>query len=131
MLINPSLLLLDEPTSELDSTIILWILNTVKRIASGGHTMITMTHRPSSRLYYMFGKVVLLSEGCPIYCGTASSALEYFSSIGFSISITINPIDILLNLTNAIARMDIMGSSNHLIAEEDQGAQLIESNLTW
>ncbi|CAN1306277.1 ABC transporter G family member 14 [Linum perenne] len=89
MLINPSLLLLDEPTSGLDSTTAQRILTTIKRLAS-----------PSSRLYHMFDKVVLLSEGSPIYYGPASAALDYFSSIGFSTSITINPADLLLDLAN-------------------------------
>lgn len=100
MLINPSLLLLDEPTSGLDSTTALQILTTVKRLASGGRTVVTTIHQPSSRLYHMFDKVVLLSEGCPIYYGPASTALEYFSSIGFSTSISINPADLLLDLAN-------------------------------
>ncbi|KAI7988036.1 ABC transporter G family member 14 [Camellia lanceoleosa] len=102
MLINPSLLLLDEPTSGLDSTTAQRILTTIKRLASGGRTVITTIHQPSSRLYHMFDKVVLLSEGCPIYYGPASTALEYFSSIGFPTSITINPADLLLDLANGI-----------------------------
>jgi ABC-type multidrug transport system ATPase subunit len=100
MLINPSLLLLDEPTSGLDSTTALRILNTIKKLASGGRTIVTTIHQPSSRLYYMFDKVVLLSEGCPIYYGPASTALEYFSSVGFSTSVTVNPADLLLDLAN-------------------------------
>ncbi|XAR70745.1 hypothetical protein NMG60_11027720 [Bertholletia excelsa] len=103
MLINPSLLLLDEPTSGLDSTTAQRIMTIIKRLASGGRTVITTIHQPSSRLYHMFDKVVLLSEGCPIYYGPASTALEYFSSIGFSTSITINPADLLLDLANGIA----------------------------
>ncbi|KAH6804453.1 ATP-binding cassette 14 [Perilla frutescens var. frutescens] len=102
MLINPSLILLDEPTSGLDSTTAQRILTTVKGLASGGRTVITTIHQPSSRLYHMFDKVVLLSEGCPIYYGLASTALEYFSSIGFSTSITVNPADLLLDLANGI-----------------------------
>ncbi|XP_042037605.1 ABC transporter G family member 14-like [Salvia splendens] len=102
MLINPSLILLDEPTSGLDSTTAQRILNTVKGLASGGRTVITTIHQPSSRLYHMFDKVVLLSEGCPIYYGQASTAMEYFSSIGFSTSITVNPADLLLDLANGI-----------------------------
>lgn len=100
MLINPSLLLLDEPTSGLDSTTAQRIITTIKRLASGGRTVVTTIHQPSSRLYHMFDKVVLLSEGSPIYYGPASSALEYFSSIGFSTSMTINPADLLLDLAN-------------------------------
>ncbi|MBA0689496.1 hypothetical protein Goari_007223, partial [Gossypium aridum] len=102
MLINPSLLLLDEPTSGLDSTTAQRILTTIKRLASGGRTVVTTIHQPSSRLYHMFDKVVLLSEGSPIYYGSASAALEYFSSIGFSTSMTVNPADLLLDLANGI-----------------------------
>ncbi|KAK6129888.1 hypothetical protein DH2020_036359 [Rehmannia glutinosa] len=102
MLINPSLLLLDEPTSGLDSTAAQRILNTLKGLAGGGRTVITTIHQPSSRLYYMFDKVVLLSEGSPIYYGLASTAMEYFSSVGFSTSITVNPADLLLDLANGI-----------------------------
>eukprot|EP00268_Persea_americana_P001450 TRINITY_DN10449_c1_g1_i2.p1 TRINITY_DN10449_c1_g1~~TRINITY_DN10449_c1_g1_i2.p1 ORF type:complete len:661 (-),score=57.66 TRINITY_DN10449_c1_g1_i2:408-2390(-) len=103
MLVNPSLLLLDEPTSGLDSTTALRILATVKRLASGGRTVVTTVHQPSSRLYHMFDKVVLLSEGHPIYYGYASTALDYFSSIGFSTSVTVNPADLLLDLAHGIA----------------------------
>ncbi|WOH16313.1 hypothetical protein DCAR_0935864 [Daucus carota subsp. sativus] len=102
MLINPSLLLLDEPTSGLDSTTAQRILNTLKRLACGGRTIVTTIHQPSSRLYYMFDKVLLLSEGCPIYYGPASAALDYFSSIGFSTNISTNPSDLLLDLANGI-----------------------------
>ncbi|KAE8702820.1 ABC transporter G family member 14 [Hibiscus syriacus] len=103
MLINPSLLLLDEPTSGLDSTTAQRILTTIKGLANGGRTVVTTIHQPSSRLYHMFDKVVLLSEGCPIYYGSASTALDYFSSIGFSTSLTINPADLLLDLANGIS----------------------------
>ncbi|KAL3743811.1 hypothetical protein ACJRO7_018990 [Eucalyptus globulus] len=103
MLINPSLLLLDEPTSGLDSTTAQKILTTVKRLAGGGRTVVTTIHQPSSRLYHMFDKVVLLSEGSPIYYGRASAALDYFSSIGFTTSLTVNPADLLLDLANGIA----------------------------
>ncbi|KAK9144062.1 hypothetical protein Sjap_003965 [Stephania japonica] len=104
ILVNPSLLLLDEPTSGLDSTTAQRIMGTVKRLARGGRTVVTTIHQPSSRLYHMFDKVVLISEGCPIYHGPASTALDYFSSIGFSMPpLTVNPADLLLDFANGIA----------------------------
>ncbi|KAI9083922.1 hypothetical protein K1719_034180 [Acacia pycnantha] len=103
MLINPSLLLLDEPTSGLDSTTAQRIMTTIKAVASGGRTVVTTIHQPSSRLYDMFDKVLVLSEGRSIYNGPAYEAMEYFSSIGFSSSIALNPPDILLDLANGIA----------------------------
>ncbi|CAM8903952.1 unnamed protein product [Rhodiola kirilowii] len=103
MLINPSLLLLDEPTSGLDSTTAQRIMTTVKRLATAGRTVITTIHQPSSRLYHMFDKVILLSEGRSIYYGSASSALDYFSSVGYSTPLNINPADLLLDLANGIS----------------------------
>lgn len=100
MLVNPSLLLLDEPTSGLDSTNAQRIVTTLKRLAAGGRTVVTTIHQPSSRLYHMFDKVVLLSEGCPIYHGKASDAQGYFESVGFSSPVTVNPADLLLDLAN-------------------------------
>nr|XP_010943389.1 ABC transporter G family member 14 isoform X1 [Elaeis guineensis] len=104
MLINPSLLLLDEPTSGLDSTTAARIVTTLKRLATErGRTVVTTIHQPSSRLYHMFDKVVVLSaEGSPIYYGRATAALDYFASIGFSSPLTLNPADLLLDLANGI-----------------------------
>ncbi|KAM4073425.1 hypothetical protein ACJW30_10G017300 [Castanea mollissima] len=127
MLINPSLLLLDEPTSGLDSTTAQRILNTVKKLASGGRTVVTTIHQPSSRLYHMFDKVVLLSEGSPIYYGPASKAMEYFSSINFSTSMTVNPADLLLDLANGIAPDSKQATEQGENAEREQ--KLVKETL--
>ncbi|XP_044488294.1 ABC transporter G family member 21 [Mangifera indica] len=104
MLVNPNLLLLDEPTSGLDSTTAQRIVATLRGLARGGRTVITTIHQPSSRLYRMFDKVVVLSEGCPIYSGLASQAMEYFGSIGYVSGFNfLNPADFLLDLANGIA----------------------------
>ncbi|OMO80346.1 ABC transporter-like protein [Corchorus capsularis] len=111
MLINPSLLFLDEPTSGLDSTTAQRIVSTLLELAKGGRTVVLTIHQPSSRLFYMFHKVLLLSEGNPLYFGQGSAAMDYFSSIGFAPSVAMNPSDFLLDLANGI-------SSNEL--QEDQ-----------
>ncbi|KAM7275845.1 hypothetical protein ACFE04_017711 [Oxalis oulophora] len=104
MLVNPSLLLLDEPTSGLDSTTAQRIVATLRGLARGGRTVITTIHQPSSRLYRMFDKVVVLTDGSPIYCGDAGRVMEYFGSIGFMPGFNyVNPADFLLDLANGIA----------------------------
>lgn len=102
MLINPSLLFLDEPTSGLDSTTAQRIVSTLWDLANGGRTIVMTIHQPSSRLFYMFHKVLLLSDGNPLYFGEGSSALDYFSSIGFVPSVSMNPSDFLLDLANGM-----------------------------
>ncbi|PKI37609.1 hypothetical protein CRG98_041902 [Punica granatum] len=84
MLINPSLLFLDEPTSGLDSTTAQRIVSTLWELANGGRTVVMTIHQPSSRLFYMFHKVLLLSEGNPLYFGEGARVMEYFSNVGYS-----------------------------------------------
>lgn len=101
MLVNPSLLLLDEPTSGLDSTTAARIVATLRSLARGGRTVVTTIHQPSSRLYRMFDKVLVLSEGCPIYSGDSGQVMEYFGSIGYQPgSSFVNPADFVLDLAN-------------------------------
>ncbi|WVZ94938.1 hypothetical protein U9M48_040764 [Paspalum notatum var. saurae] len=105
MLVDPSLLLLDEPTSGLDSTTAARIVGTLRRMAAdGGRTVVVTIHQPSSRLYHMFDKVLLLSaDGRPIYYGRAADALSYFASVGFASPLSLNPADLMLDLANGIA----------------------------
>lgn len=111
MLVNPSLLLLDEPTSGLDSTTAQRIIATLRRMARGGRTVITTIHQPSSRLYRMFDKVVVLSDGCPIYSGHAGRVMEYFGSIGYEAGFNfINPADFLLDLANGMQFLQFFSS---------------------
>ncbi|GMJ05217.1 ATP-binding cassette G9 [Hibiscus trionum] len=112
MLINPSLLFLDEPTSGLDSTTAQRIVSTLLELAKGGRTVVLTIHQPSSRLFYMFHKVLLLSDGNPLYFGEGSGAMEYFSSIGYAPSVAMNPSDFLLDLSNGVT------SSNDSLKEQ-------------
>lgn len=100
MLINPSLLFLDEPTSGLDSTTAQRIVSTLTELARGGRTIVMTIHQPSSKLFYTFHKVLLLSEGNSLFFGKGSEVMSYFDSIGFSPSVAMNPSDFLLDLAN-------------------------------
>ncbi|MBA0615660.1 hypothetical protein Godav_015780 [Gossypium davidsonii] len=100
IIINPSLLFLDEPTSGLDSTTALRTVQTLQNIAEAGKTVITTIHQPSSRLFHKFDKLVLLGKGSSLYFGRASEAMAYFSSIGCSPLIAMNPAEFLLDLAN-------------------------------
>ncbi|XP_038906339.1 ABC transporter G family member 9 [Benincasa hispida] len=107
MLINPSLLFLDEPTSGLDSTTAQRIVSTLWEVANnGGRTVVMTIHQPSSRLFYMFHKILLLSEGNTMYFGKGSEAMEYFSTLGYSPSVPMNPSDFLLDLANGLSMSD-------------------------
>ncbi|KAK6149432.1 hypothetical protein DH2020_016957 [Rehmannia glutinosa] len=98
ILVDPSLLLLDEPTSGLDSTSANRLLQILQGLAEAGRTIITTIHQPSSRMFHMFDKVLLISEGSPVYYGKARDSMEYFSCLRFIPEIAMNPAEFLLDL---------------------------------
>ncbi|KAL5123540.1 ABC transporter G family member 21 [Glycine soja] len=103
MLVNPSLLLLDEPTSGLDSTTAQRIVAMLQSFARVGRTVVTTIHQPSSRLYWMFDKVVVLSDGYPIFTGKTDRVMDYLETVGFVPAFNfVNPADFLLDLANGI-----------------------------
>ncbi|XP_009586692.1 ABC transporter G family member 21-like [Nicotiana tomentosiformis] len=121
MLVNPSLLLLDEPTSGLDSTTAQRIVATLRWLARGGRTVITTIHQPSSRLFRMFDKIIVLTEGCPIYSGKSSHVMEYFTSIGYAPGFNfMNPADFLLDLANGITPDTRHDDQHELLVKPDQ-----------
>lgn len=59
-------------------------------------------HQPSSSLFYMFDKVLLLADGSTVYFGKASEVMNYLSSIGYAPAVPMNPADFLLDLANGM-----------------------------
>ncbi|GFS34734.1 ABC transporter G family member 27 [Actinidia rufa] len=100
ILLNPSLLFLDEPTSGLDSTTALRIVQMLHSIAEAGKTVVTTIHQPSSTIFSKFDKLILLGKGSSLYFGKASEVMVYFSSIGCSPLIAMNPAEFLIDLAN-------------------------------
>jgi hypothetical protein len=118
LLINPSLMLLDEPTSGLDSTTALRILTTLDELAQGGRTVITTIHQPSSKMFLMFDKLLLLADGSPLYYGAASDAMAYFAQRGYTPKYATNPADYLLDLATGE------------VADGPENAQAVKEELT-
>lgn len=133
MLVNPSLLILDEPTSGLDSTAAYRLVSTLGGLAhQKGKTVVTSVHQPSSRVFQVFDKVLVLSEGRCIYFGKASEAMGYFDSVDFRPSFPMNPADFLLDLANGAwqhdgatdIRQTLISSYNDLLASKVKDACL-------
>lgn len=91
---NPALVFLDEPTSGLDAATSLGLIVSLKMLAKSGHTVVTTIHQPSSAMFMMFDKVILLAEGgWMVYSGPAREVLNYFSTLGLHAPSSYNPAD--------------------------------------
>ncbi|KAK4152728.1 ABC-2 type transporter-domain-containing protein [Chaetomidium leptoderma] len=88
MVARPELLLfLDEPTSGLDSQTAWSICKLLRRLADNGQAVLCTIHQPSSQLFEMFDRLLLLEKGGnELYFGDigpdASTLINYFESNG-------------------------------------------------
>jgi len=97
---QPAVLMLDEPTSGLDSASAFSVITHLKAMAMAGHAIACTIHQPSSEVWSLFDKFLLLSGGETIYFGEASETVDYFTRLGFACPATYNPADFVLALVN-------------------------------
>ena len=90
---NPKLLFVDEPTSGLDSFMAENVISALQAIAEEGRTILTTIHQPSSELYQMFDRLLLMSEGRTAFLGATNDAISFFQSAGHACPPNYNPAD--------------------------------------
>ncbi|HQG63335.1 MAG TPA: ATP-binding cassette domain-containing protein [Bacteroidales bacterium] len=81
LLREPTILFVDEPTSGLSSVDSETVMNLLKEQTYMGKLVIINIHQPSSELYKMFDKVMIIDKGgYPIYYGNPTEAIVYFKT---------------------------------------------------
>ncbi len=80
---EPAVLFVDEPTSGLSSMDSEKIINLLKRQTFKEKLVITTIHQPSSDIYKLFDKIIVLDQGgVVIYSGNPLDAISYFRRHG-------------------------------------------------
>ncbi|KAI7789230.1 ATP-binding cassette sub-family G member 2, partial [Triplophysa rosa] len=100
LIIDPSVLFLDEPTTGLDASTANSVLKLLKRMGNSGRTIILSIHQPRYSIYRLFDSLTLLVNGKLVYHGAAPNALQYFSDIGYTCEPHNNPADFFLDVIN-------------------------------
>ncbi|WP_051633375.1 ATP-binding cassette domain-containing protein [Thermonema rossianum] len=76
---EPSVLFLDEPTSGLSSRDSENVMDLLKELSLKGKLIFIVIHQPSSEIFKMFDKLLILDTGgYPIYYGNPIEAISYF-----------------------------------------------------
>eukprot|EP01064_Diplonema_japonicum_P031173 TRINITY_DN54_c0_g1_i3.p1 TRINITY_DN54_c0_g1~~TRINITY_DN54_c0_g1_i3.p1 ORF type:complete len:654 (+),score=199.08 TRINITY_DN54_c0_g1_i3:64-2025(+) len=95
---DPDILLLDEPTTGLDSYTAESVIDILSDLAEAGRTVICTIHQPSSHIFKKFTQLLLLATGRVVYCGAADKSMEYFKNIGYTCPTYSNPPDFYMKL---------------------------------
>ncbi|XP_050716453.1 protein scarlet-like [Eriocheir sinensis] len=93
ILTDPPLLFCDEPTTGLDSFNARKLVKMMKEMAARGKTILCTIHQPSTEVFLMFDKLMLLAEGRLAYIGSSNGALEFLDGLGHKCPSTFNPAD--------------------------------------
>lgn len=79
---QPPVLFVDEPTSGLSSRDSENVIDLLKELTLMGKLIFVVIHQPSSDIYKMFDKVIIMDEGgYPIFNGHPIEAISYFKTI--------------------------------------------------
>jgi ABC-type multidrug transport system ATPase subunit len=79
---EPAVLFVDEPTSGLSSKDSEVVMDLLKELALKGKLVFVVIHQPSSDIFKMFDKLLILDlGGYPIYYGNPVESLIYFKSL--------------------------------------------------
>jgi ATP-binding cassette, subfamily G (WHITE), member 1 len=96
MMNDPSLLLLDEPTTGLDARTAYSIMSIARDLAHTGRTVICTIHQPSYALFTLFDNCLLMSQGQIVYFGGTTTVEKHFASIGLVCPEYYNPADFIV-----------------------------------
>nr|CAD7404676.1 unnamed protein product [Timema cristinae] len=78
VLTDPPLMFCDEPTSGLDSFMAQNVVSVMKAMANKGKTVVSTIHQPSSEVFSLFDKVLLMAEGHVAFLGSTDEACTFF-----------------------------------------------------
>ncbi|PBC32436.1 Protein white [Apis cerana cerana] len=93
VLTDPPLMFCDEPTSGLDSFMAHQVVSVLKALAARGKTIVATLHQPSSELFALFDRILLMAEGRVAFMGTTSQACTFFETLGAACPSNYNPAD--------------------------------------
>ncbi|CAK9815498.1 Protein white [Anthophora plagiata] len=107
VLTDPPLMICDEPTSGLDSFMAHQVVSVLKDLAARGKTIIATLHQPSSELFALFDRILLMAEGRVAFMGTPSQACAFFDTLGAACPSNYNPADYFVQMLAVVPGQEI------------------------
>lgn len=100
LLQDPRVILLDEPTTGLDSMTANQIVVLLAQLARRNRIVIVTIHQPRSELFRVFSRIAIMSRGELVFCGEPEEMVTFFSQCGYECPEYCNPFDIYVDYTS-------------------------------
>ncbi|XP_034008039.1 ATP-binding cassette sub-family G member 5 [Trematomus bernacchii] len=104
LLQDPRVILLDEPTTGLDSMTANQIVELLAELARRNRIVIVTIHQPRSELFRVFSRIAIMSRGELVFCGQPEEMVGFFSQCGYECPEYCNPFDIFVDFTSVDTR---------------------------
>ncbi|KAM6997140.1 ATP-binding cassette sub-family G member 5 [Tautogolabrus adspersus] len=104
LLQDPRVILLDEPTTGLDSMTANQIVVLLAELARRNRIVIVTIHQPRSELFRVFSRIAIMSRGELVFCGQPEEMVDFFSHCGYECPEYCNPFDIYVDFTSVDTR---------------------------
>jgi ABC-type multidrug transport system ATPase subunit len=102
----PPVLVLQDPTTDLDSVVSSKLVECLLKFAANGHTVVSSFPKPTANVFNQFHKVVLSSQGHTIYASYAKNLEPFFCSqpLNYHLSESIEMIDFVMDIAGGVER---------------------------
>ncbi|XP_034941843.1 ATP-binding cassette sub-family G member 4 [Chelonus insularis] len=95
---DPTVMFLDEPTTGLDSSTCVQVVNLLKVLAKQNRTIVCTIHQPSASLFQLFDHVLFLAKGKCLYQGATNRLVPFLENVKLPCPIYHNPADYAIEL---------------------------------
>ncbi|XP_077650620.1 broad substrate specificity ATP-binding cassette transporter ABCG2-like [Urocitellus parryii] len=119
LILDPSILFLDEPTTGLDWNTAYKIIKLLKSLSEQEKTIIFSIHQPRYSFFNKFDSLTLLASEKLMYHGPAQEALEYFKSAGYKSECYIIPEEFFLDIITGIIKRE---SEDHEVSNTEMSS---------
>ena len=92
-MVRTDVILLDEPTTGLDSFTARHLVASLQQLARQGRLVILSIHQPRSDIVKLLDRTALMCQGQVLYYGPTSQMVPYFTQLGYPCPTYANPLD--------------------------------------